>query len=144
MPVAEALDLAKSQGLDLIEVSPTAKPPVTKILSYDKFRYQQEKALAEARKKQKKIEVKGIRVSVRIGAHDLAFKAVQAIKFLEKGNKVRVEMFLRGRERANLEFAFSIMKKFLANINFKYVVEQPPKKLGNIISAVIGAKNAQT
>lgn len=142
MPPGEALLLAREQGLDLIEVSPTAKPPVVKILSYDKYRYQQEKAEAEARKRQKRIEVKGIRLSVRIGAHDLEFKAAQAIKFMEKGNKVKIEMFLRGRERANLEFAFSVLKKFLASIQYEFNVEQQPKRLANIISAVIGPKNA--
>lgn len=140
MSVNEALGLARSQGLDLIEVSPAAQPPVVKILSYDKYRYQQEKAGAEARKKQKRIEVKGIRLSVRIGAHDLEFKAAQAIKFMEKGNKVKIEMFLRGRERANLEFAFAVLKKFLAAIKSDFLIEQQPKKLGNIISAVIAPK----
>ncbi len=140
MPASEALALARQQGLDLIEVAPTAKPPVVKILSYDKYRYQQEKAEAEARKKQKRIEVKGIRLSMRIGAHDLAFKAAQAIKFMEKGNKVKVEMFLRGRERANLEFAFSVLKKFLASIQYNFVVEQEPRRLANIISAIIAPK----
>lgn len=140
MPTSKALELALSQGLDLIEVSPKANPPVAKILSYDKYRYHQEKAAAAQRKKQKKIDVKGIRLSVRIGAHDLEFKARQAEKFLGEGDKIKAEMFLRGRERANLGFAFEVLKKFLAAVKFQYIIEQAPKKLGNMITAVIGPK----
>lgn len=140
MPSAEALELARLQGMDLIEVNPAAKPPVVKILSYDKYRYQLEKARAAHRKKQKKIEVKGIRLSLRIAAGDMEFKARQAEKFLGKGNKVKVEMFLRGRERANVPFAFEVLQKFLAAVKSPFVVEQQAKKLGHVISAVIAPK----
>ena len=140
MPPSQALELARSQGLDLIEVSPKASPPVARILSYDKYRYHLDKALRQQKKKQKKIEVKGIRLSIRIGAHDLEFKAQQAQKFLAKGNKVKIELILRGRERANVDFAFSVFKKFMASVSVEYVTEQQPKKLSNIISAVIGPK----
>ncbi len=141
MSVDEALKLAKSDGFDLIEVSPKADPPVVKIISFDKFRYQQEKARALQKKRQKKIEVKGIRLSVRIGSHDLEFKASQAVKFLTKGDKVKIELILRGREKANLEFAFEVVKKFLGLITIPYAVEQHPKKLGGIITTVIGPKS---
>lgn len=140
MPTAKALELARERGLDLIEVSPKAQPPVVKILSYDKYRYHLDKAAAAQKKKQKKIEVKGIRLSVRIGAHDLEFKVKQAEKFLSQGNKVKVEMFLRGRERANLQFAFGVLKKFLGTLTLPFVTEQEPKKLGNMIIAIIGLK----
>lgn len=140
MPTAEALARAREQGLDLIEVSPKANPPVVKLLSYDKFRYQQEKARAAQRKRQKKVEVKGIRVSVRIGAHDLAFKAALADKFLTQGNKVKIEMLLRGREKANIEYAAEVIKKFLAAIKAAYVIEQEAKKLGSFITVVIAPK----
>lgn len=140
MPTTQALNLARGEGLDLIEVSPKAAPPVVKILSFDKFRYQQEKAWALQKKKQKKIEVKGIRLSVRIGQHDMEFKASQAMKFLAKGDKVKIEMFLRGREKANLGYAFEVMKKFLSLITTPYLVEQELKRLGGIITAVIAPK----
>ena len=140
MPVAEAIALARDQGLDLIEVSPKANPPVAKILSYDKFRYQQEKARAAQAKKQKKIEVKGIRLSVRIGAHDLAFKAATADKFMSRGDKVKIDMLLRGREKANIDFAIEVIKKFLAAVKVPYVTEQEPKRLGNFINIVIAPK----
>ena len=140
MPTEGALELARSQGLDLIEVSPKANPPVVRILSYDKYRYHLDKAIQQQKKKQKKIEVKGIRLSVRIGAHDLKFKAEQAEKFMAKGNKVKIELILRGRERANVEFAFSVLQKFLASVTAEFIKEQEPKKLGNIIIAIIAPK----
>lgn len=140
MPTVEALNLARAQGLDLIEIGAKANPPVAKILSYDKYRYHLEKALQQQRKKQKKIEIKGIRLSVRIGVHDLDFKAGQAEKFLQKGSKVKVELIMRGRERANLTFAFEVIKKFLSVISTPYVVEQEPKRLGGIITAIISPK----
>ena len=140
MPLGEALEMANAKGLDLVEVAPKVNPPVVKILSYDKFRYHLEKTLRQQKKKQKKVEVKGIRISVRIGIHDLEFKARQAEKFMKEGNKVKVEMFLRGRERANLEFAFGVLKKFLASVIFPYTIEQQPKKLGSLITAIIAPK----
>lgn len=140
MPTPEALALAREQGMDLIEVNPAARPPVVKILSYDKYRYQLEKAQNAQRKHQKKIEVKGVRLSMRIGVHDLEFKTRQAEKFLGKGNKVKVEMFLRGRERANAPFAFEVVRKFLDSLQTPVAVEQEPKKLGHVISAVIAPK----
>lgn len=138
MSADEALELARSKGLDLIEVSPKADPPVAKILSYDKYRYQMDKAESQQKKRQKRIEVKGIRISTRIGQHDIDFKARQAEKFLLAGNKVKVEMRLRGRERANLDYAFTILKKFLDEaITTEFVVEQAPKKAGHVISSII-------
>lgn len=140
MSTAEALLQARSLGLDLIEISPKANPPVVKMLSFDKFRYQQEKALAAQKKKQKKVEVKGIRLSVRIGAHDLEFKAGKADKFLSRGDKVKIDMLLRGREKANIDFAVEVIKKFLAAVKTSYVIEQEPKRLGSFITVVIGPK----
>lgn len=141
MPTSEALSLARSQGLDLIEVSPKAIPPVVKILSYDKYRYHLDKLEQQQKKRQKRIEVKGVRLSVRIGQHDLKFKAGLADKFLQKGNKVKIEMVLRGRERANLEFAFEVVKKFLAELTVPYLLEQEPKRLGRMITAVISPRS---
>ena len=140
MQTAEALAKARESGLDLIEISPKANPPVAKMLSFDKFRYQQEKALQQQRKRQKKVEVKGIRLSVRIGQHDLAFKAGTADKFLDRGDKVKIDMLLRGREKANIDFAAEVIKKFLAAVKVPHVLEQEPKKLGSFITVVIGPK----
>lgn len=140
MATAQALSLAAEKGLDLIEVSPKANPPVVKILSFDKYRYQLEKAQSQQKKRQKKIEVKGIRISVRIGKHDLEFKSRNADKFLGKGNKVKVEMILRGRERANLDYAFEVFQKFFTTLKTEFVTEQRPKKEGFRITSIISPK----
>lgn len=140
MKLGAALELARSQGMDLIEIVPKANPPVAKILSFDKYRYQVEKAEAERRKKQKEIEVKGVRISVRIGTHDLEVKAANVGKFLQRRNKVNIEMRLRGRERANFGYALEVFKKFMTAITQPYTVEQSPKRLGNMINAVIAPK----
>jgi len=139
----EALAMAREKGLDLIEVSPKANPPVVKVLSYDKYRYHLEKTLRQQKKNQKRVEVKGIRLSVRIGVHDLEFKAKQAEKFLADGNKAKIDLILRGRERANISYAFEVLKKFLEAIKFPHVTEQIPKRMGNVISAIIGPKVQQ-
>lgn len=140
MKLEQALALAAEQGMDLIEVSSKAHPPVTKILSYDKFRYQQEKAQRAVKKNQKRIDVKGIRLSVRIGVHDLGFKAKMADKFLSQGNKVKVDMLLRGREKANIGYAFEVLNKFLNTVTAPFTVEQMPKRLGGMINAIISPK----
>ena len=137
MNTADAIRMAREKGLDLIEVSPKPEPPVAKLTSYDKFRYQQNKLAQAQRKHQKKIEVKGIRLSARTGVHDLEFKARSADKFLSEGNKVKVELVMRGRERANSDYAFQQIQKFLALISAPRALEVPPKRMGNIISALV-------
>lgn len=141
MATSEALSLARLKGLDLVEVSPKALPPVAKILSFDKYRYQLEKASRQQRKRQKEVEIKGIRLSVRIGKHDMELKVGQAKKFLERGNRVKIDLILRGREKANLNFAFEVMKKFLGLLESGIVVEQEPKKLGRVITAIVGLRS---
>ena len=140
MPTIQALTKAQELGLDLVEVSPKANPPVVKLINYDKYRYQQEK-LAQAQKKhQKKVEVKGIRLSVRTGIHDLEVKAKAADKFLSAGNKVKIDMRLRGREKANTDFAMEQVEKFIGLISTPHVIETPPKRIGGLINAVIAPK----
>ncbi|MCL5436199.1 MAG: translation initiation factor IF-3 [Patescibacteria group bacterium] len=140
MPTVEAVAKAKERGLDLVEVSPKASPPVAKLVNYDKFRYQQIKLLQQQKKHQKKIDVKGIRLSIRTGPHDLEFKAKRADEFLKSGDKVKIDMMLRGRERANVAFAFEQVRKFLTMITVPHVVEVPPKKMGNMINAFLAPK----
>lgn len=137
MPTRDAVKLAEDQDLDLVEVSPGVKPPVCKIIDYDKYRYQTEKSEQAKRKTAKRVEVKGIRISVRIGQHDMDTKARQADKFLSEGKKVKVEMFLRGREKANVEFAFEQLKKFLAAVEHPHTLEQIPKKMGGTLFAIM-------
>jgi translation initiation factor IF-3 len=140
MKTEEALALAREREVDLVEISPNAKPPVVKLLDYDKYRYQQEKLAQEARKKIKKIMVKGIRLSVRIGEHDLNFKAKQTSEFLASGNKVKVDVVMRGREQAHPELAFDLIKKFQSLITSPFIKEAGPTKMGNTVSIIVGSQ----
>lgn len=143
MTVADALKLAREEGLDLIEVSPKANPPVCKLMDFSQFRYQKEKEAKKQRAAQKEIEIKGIRLSVRIGENDLEVRRNQAVKFLEKGQKVRIEMILRGREKAYRERAQEITDQFIAMLrqNFDIRIESPLKSVGNRIHTLIARNN---
>ena len=137
----DALALAQEKGVDLVEVSPNANPPVVKLLDYDKYRYQQEKAAQEAKKKIKKVTVKGIRLSVRIGQNDLNFKAKQANEFISEGNKVKLDVQMRGREQAHPNLAFDLVKKFQELITVPYSLESGPVKMGNTVSILIAPQS---
>lgn len=137
MKTSEAIALALEKEVDLVEISPQAKPPVAKLLDFDKYRYHQEKMAQEAKKKIKKVTVKGIRLSVRIGTHDLEFKSKQADGFLNQGHKVKIDVRMRGREQAHPELAFDLIKKFQERITTPFIVEVHPKKLGNTISLIL-------
>lgn len=137
MSVSDALRLAEEQGLDLVEISPQAKPPVCKLIAYDKFKYQQKKLEQAQKKKAKKVEVKTIRLSARIGEHDVATKAKQADGFLEDGDLIKVELRMRGREQAFGQLAEEQIKKFQAMLTKPYRVEVPQKRMGNTISLTL-------
>jgi len=142
MKIEEALRVAHEREVDLVEISPTAKPPVVKLLHYDKYRYQQEKAAREAKKKVKKVSVKGIRLSVRIGEHDLNFKAKKTIEFLTEGHKIKLDVVMRGREQAHPELAFELIKKFQELITVPFVKETGPSRMGGTVSVIL-APNAK-
>lgn len=137
MKIEEALTVAREREVDLVEISPQAKPPVVKLLNYDKYRYQQEKQAQEAKKKVKKVTMKGIRLSVRIGINDLSFKAKRTVEFIGEGNKVKVDVVMRGREQAHPELAFDLIKKFQTLVTVPFVKEAGPSKMGNTISIII-------
>ncbi len=142
MKLSEALNLAEEHGLDLVEISPMAKPPVTKLIAYDKFRYQQKKMEQAQKKKVKKIEVKTIRLSPRIGTHDLQVKAKQADKFLTDGDLIRVELRMRGREQAYVNLAEEQIKNFQTLLTQTYRVEVPAKRMGNTIGMTLAPAKA--
>ena len=135
----EALRLKTEKGLDLIEISPTANPPVAKIMEYGKYLYQQQKKEKEGRKGQKS-ETKGIRFSVRTSENDLVIRAEQVDKFLKKRYKVRIQMILKGREKSLQDFANEKLKTFLGLIKEPYKMEQEPKKFPMGIFMVISRK----
>jgi len=112
MLLEAALSLAERQGIDLVLISPTANPPVAKIMDYGKFRYDQQKREKEAKKKQKIIEVKEIRLSTFIEQHDLEVKGTMAKKFLTEGDKLKVSLRFKGRERGRTERGYEVMNRF--------------------------------
>jgi translation initiation factor IF-3 len=130
--------LALDRQVDLVEISPNANPPVVKLLDYDKYRYQQEKLAQQSKKKVKKVSVKGIRLSVRIGVHDLEFKAKKTNEFISEGNKVKVDVVMRGREQAHPNLAFELINKFLQSLTVLYTKESGPTRMGNTVSTIIG------
>jgi translation initiation factor IF-3 len=125
----EALQLAREKTLDLVEVSPKANPPVCKILDYGKFQYQQSKQDRISRAKSKKVEIKGIRIGIRTDEHDLNFKKNQADKFLRKRNKVKIEIVLKGREKAHLSLARETLNQFVQQIQTPYRAEEEIKRV---------------
>lgn len=135
--LSDALKLAEEHGLDVVEISPNAKPPVAKLIGYDKFRYQQKKLEQQQRKKAKKIEVKTIRLSTRIGAHDMEVKARQTDEFLRDGDLVKVELRMRGREQAFGDVSEKQVKAFLVKITAPYRVETPLKRMGPMLTTVL-------
>lgn len=139
MSTEAAQKLADERGLDLIEINPEANPPVVKILEYGQFKYQKDKEERLQKKKQKETEVKGIRLSLRIGEHDKELRLNQAKGFFEDGNKVKVEVILRGRERQFVENAFKVVKTFIEDLNKQSPlrVEQAPTKQENKIIALL-------
>lgn len=137
MDLQKALQIAKEANLDLIEMAPTAQPPVTRIMDWGKFQYQQEKQARQV--KQKRQETKTIRFGLKIGEHDLKIRAQQVDKFFKNGHKVRIEIILRGREKSRKEIAQEKLNYFLTLIAQPFTVEQEtksqPKGLTMIISS---------
>ena len=142
MKTQDALALAQERELDMVEISPQANPPVVKFIDFDKFRYHQMKLAQQQRKKIKKVEVKGIRLSLRISEHDLEVKARQTQKFLEEGHRAQVSLMMRGREQAFADRGFEVIRKFLSLIP-NHEIEAAAKKQGNTISTVVKQGKAQ-
>lgn len=116
VPIAEALRRAEEIGLDLVEVNPTGQPPVVKIVDYGQLKYEREKKAHKQKIAQKKIDTKGVRLSVRISKNDLALRADQALKFFSKGHKVKIDLVLKGREKQHPEKAVEIINEFVAEL----------------------------
>lgn len=125
----DAIKIAQEKGLDLIEISAKANPPVARIMEYGKFMYQQEKKEREAKKKQQTGNIlKGVRISMRTSGNDLETKAKTVDKFLKKGYKVRVEVIMRGREKSLRHIADQKIEEFLGLVEEEYAIEQEPRK----------------
>ena len=130
MSPRDAMKLAEEAGLDLVKIAPTAKPPVCKIVDYGKYRYELARKEKDAKKKQKVIEIKEIRMSPNIDTNDLNTKASAARKFIEKGNKVKVTLRFRGREMAHMQTSKHILDDFAQLLADVAVIEKPAKVEG--------------
>ena len=130
MSARDAMKLAREANLDLVKIAPTAKPPVCKIIDYGKYRYEQARKEKEARKKQKTIEVKEVRLSPNIDTNDLNTKVNQARKFVSSGNKVKVAVRFRGRELAHTAVGKTILEDFAQKLSDIAVIDKPAKLEG--------------
>ncbi len=140
LPLSEALALAEGQHLDLVEVSPTAVPPVCRIMDYGKFKYQQSKKLQEARKKQIQIQLKEIKLRPKTDEHDLQFKIKHARRFIEEGNKAKVTVVFRGREITHMELGQQALDRFINELQDVCTVEVRPKMEGRSMFIIIAPK----
>jgi translation initiation factor IF-3 len=140
VPLREALYAAEQVGLDLVEISPNAAPPVVKVLDYGKYRFEEQKRKNEARKKQKVIDVKEIKLRPGIDDNDYNVKMRSARRFLEEGDKVKVTMRFRGREMAHQEFGMDVLVKVRDELQDLSKVEQMPKMEGRQMIMVLAAK----
>ncbi len=142
MSVEEALTLARGKEMDLVEINPKAQPPVCKITNFSNFKYQKEKEARKNKAQAHETETKGLRLSVRISDHDMDVRINQADKFLNRGDKIKPEIILKGRENAKPELAFETMKRFFAKMSEKMELrtEQEPTKQGNKVTAIYAKK----
>jgi translation initiation factor IF-3 len=136
----EALEIARSMGLDLVEVAPQAVPPVVKIMDYGKYKFENEKKVRDSKKKQKLLKLKEIRMQPKIDDHDLDFKSKHVREFLGEGNKVKVTVRFRGRELAHTELGLDVLKDVLARVEGDYVMDKPPAMEGRFMSMVLSPK----
>ena len=140
MSAREAFKIAQEAELDLVKVAPMAKPPVCKIIDYGKYKYEQTRKEKEARKKQKTVEVKEVRLSPNIDTNDLNTKINNAKKFISKGNKVKVTLRFRGREMAHVQQSKHILDDFAETLSDIASVEKPAKMEGRAMSMVLTEK----
>ena len=142
MPTPQALKLAEEKQLDLVNIAPSAKPPVCKLMNYGKYRFEQSKREKEIKKNQKIIETKEVRLSATIEDHDIDVRYRQAVKFLQDGNKVKVSIRFRGRQIAHSEIGTDVMQDFAERIKEYGVVEKKPMIEGRNMTMILSPKPA--
>jgi translation initiation factor IF-3 len=137
LPPFEALKIARERGLDLVEVSPTAQPPVCRIQDYGKFLYEKDKSDRAARKKQKVIVVKEVKFSVTVDEHDYQTKKNQAVRFLGEGDKVKASLRFKGRQMAHRELGYAIINRLIQDMGDAGIVEFMPRMEGTTLHAIL-------
>ncbi len=139
---SEALQMARESGLDLVEVNPSVRPSICKIMDFGQFQYKQKKLLQQQKTKIKKTEVKGIRLSLNIGKHDLEIRQNQVVKFLNEGHQIRIEIVLKGRERQHADLARQVIENFVSTLGNEIVTIIPFSMQGGRLSLQIGRKSS--
>ncbi|MCV6574266.1 MAG: translation initiation factor IF-3 [Cohaesibacter sp.] len=140
VPTRQALDMATEAGLDLVEISPNAKPPVCKIMDYGRYKYQAQKKAAEARKKQKVVDVKEVKMRPNIDTHDYEVKLRNANRFLDAGDKVKFTLRFRGREMAHQNLGMELLRRVKAELEDRTKVELEPKLEGRQMIMILAPK----
>jgi translation initiation factor IF-3 len=143
MPPYEALKMARERGLDLVEVSPTAQPPVCKIMDYGKYLYEMEKKERAAKKKQKVITVKEVKFSINVDEHDYQTKKNHVVRFLGDGDKVKASLRFRGREMSHRDLGRQVINRLIRDIGDKGIVEFAPRMEGNTMHAILAPKKVE-
>ena len=141
LSLQEALLLAESSQLDLVEVSPTAVPPVCRIMDFGKFKYQQSKKLQEAKKKQVQVQLKEVKLRPKTDEHDLQFKIKHVRRFLEEGNKAKISVVFRGREITHMELGQVALDKFVEELQDIALIEVRPKMEGRNMFIIVAPKS---
>lgn len=144
MPTREALRMAEEQHLDLVEVAPKAKPPVCRIMDFGKYRYEQQKREKEAKKKQKVISIKEVKLRPNIEQHDFDVKLKNALRFVEEGNKVKVTIMFRGRELSHPELGREILGRVAAQLGDKVSIERNAKLEGKNMTMIVAPKSQKS
>jgi len=142
MPPFEALKMARERNLDLVEISPTAQPPVCRIMDFGKYLYQQEKREREAKKHQKVIVVKEVKFRINVDDHDYETKKNHVLRFLDEGDKVKATIFFRGREMTRTNLGRQILERLMKDVEEKAIVEFRPRQEGNTLHAILAPKKA--
>ena len=148
LPTQKALELARERGLDLVELAPQAQPPVCRIMDYGKYLYEQHKKEHEAKKHQKQVQIKEIKFRPKISIHDYEFKMKHVKRFIEEGNKVKITVMLRGREKSKPELGFKILDRVLEEVKDNAVQDGTTRKQDWAVSALLvpvkqGGKDAK-
>lgn len=144
MPIFQALEMAREQELDLVEVAPNANPPVCRLLDYGKFKYEQAKKERESRKLQHASVLREIRMRPKIDVHDLEMKAKNAEKFLKSGDKVKVTVMFRGREMVHPEIGRALLERVQEQLKEVSVIEKPANMEGRFLSTILAPGHAKT
>lgn len=140
MSLSEALKIAEEAGVDLIEISPNADPPVAKVVDWGKYQYQKMKEQQKNKKKSKTVDLKQMRMGLKIGANDLEIKLRKIREFLQEGHKVKIFIFFRGREIAHQDLGYEMINRIITQLEQDAILEQKPQMAGRNLSIVVRSK----